>query len=326
MLLYQSRIRDPYFNIAAEEYFLKKFSDDFFYLYINEPCIVVGKHQNTMAEINVPYVFENNMKVIRRLSGGGTVYHDTGNLNFCFIKKGATGHLVDFKKYTQVILYTLNSLGVNASLRGKSDLVIDGLKFSGNAEHVYRNKVLHHGTLLFASELNQLNEAIKADWSKFKDNAVRSNRSTVTNILSHLNQSLTIDEFRVEILNTVLAETPDVEFYLLSEGDEREINKLVDEKYATWDWNFGYSPEYEFAKNEEVAGGKLSMQMKIKKGIIQHAELEFNGSSFKEAVLVSDLLINTPHHYLDVKEKLQSFFTRNTHLPFTFNELLKAIF
>ena len=131
MLLYQSRLRDPFFNIACEEYFLKNFDDDFFYLYINDPSIIVGKHQNTIAEINVPFVFENDIRVVRRLSGGGTVFHDGGNLNFCFIQKGKEGHLVDFKKFTQPILKTLQGLGVNAYLKGKSDLVIEDLKFSG---------------------------------------------------------------------------------------------------------------------------------------------------------------------------------------------------
>jgi len=326
VLLYQSRTRDPYFNLAAEEYLLKNFDEDFFYLYINDPCIVLGKHQNTVAEINVPYVFENNLKVVRRLSGGGTVFHDHGNLNFCFIQKGVEGHLVDFKKYTQVILKTLTDLGVNASLKGKSDLVINDLKFSGNAEHVFRNKVLHHGTLLFSSDLSQLNEAIKADWSKFKDKAVRSNRSEVTNIVSHLNPSLTIDEFRVEILNTLLAERTDIDFYPLNDNDEKAIKALVAEKYSTWEWNFGYSPDYEFTNIEKVAVGTLQLKLKISKGLISTIELTLNEKSFLEAKTLENLLIETPHHYLKVKEKLQVYFENASNLSLTLSDLLKLIF
>ncbi|MDA3892613.1 MAG: lipoate--protein ligase [Salinivirgaceae bacterium] len=326
MYLYQSRLRDPYFNIAAEEYFLKNFDEDFFYLYINEPSIIVGKHQNTIAEINVPFVYENGINVVRRLSGGGTVFHDSGNLNYCFINRGAEGHLVDFAKYAQPILDTLKGLGVNAYLKGKSDLVIDDLKFSGNAEHVYRQKVLHHGTMLFASELNRLNEAIKADWSKFKDRAVRSNRSKVTNILNHLAKPLSIDEFRVEILNTVLANRNDIEFYLLSDADERAINKLVEEKYGTWEWNFGYSPNYEFSKVEKTSKGELKIDMAIKKGVIEKVNLLLNGESFNPSLTIEKSLQDTPHHYLKVKENLQPFFEYNANIPVTFEEVLKAIF
>ncbi len=326
MLLYQSRLRDPFFNIAAEEYFLRHFDQDFIYLYINEPSIIIGKHQNTTAEINVPYVFENNIKVVRRLSGGGTVYHDGGNLNFCFIQKGAEGYLVDFKKYTQPILATLQGLGVKAYLKGKSDLVIDELKISGNAEHVYRNKVLHHGTLLFASELGALNLAIKADWSKFNDRAVRSNRSSVTNIIDHLNVPLSIDEFRIEILNTLLKLYPDVEFYQLTAHDEQAINKLVNEKYSQWEWNFGYSPEYSFSQSYKLNGDEFSLHLKIHNGLIQKARLTQNGKEFDGRFIIENVLTGQPHHYPEIKEKLKSVYKEYPQYPFPFSTLMQLLF
>jgi len=214
MYFYRSQSTDPYFNMATEEYFLKNFEEDFFCLYINRPSVIVGKHQNTMAEINVPYVMENNIPVIRRLSGGGTVFHDLGNLNFCFIQQGKPGYLVDFKKFSQPILDVLQKLEINAWLRGKSDLVIDNKKFSGNAEHVYKNKVLHHGTLLFSSELSQLNEAIKADWGKFTDKAVRSNRSQVTNIAEHLKIPLTLEVFTQRLAHEVKEQHPEIQEFV----------------------------------------------------------------------------------------------------------------
>jgi len=326
MLLYQSETYNPYFNIAAEEYFLKNFDTSFFCLYINEPSIIVGKHQNTTAEINTPWVFKNNIKVVRRLSGGGAVYHDKGNLNYCFIKKGEKGNLVDFKKYTLPIINALKSLGIIANLRGKSDLVIDNMKFSGNAEHLFHNKILHHGTLLFSTELSKLNNAIKADWSKFADRAVRSNRSTVTNILPHLQKQLTINEFADIIIKTALSEIDSVKKYELTTTDKKAINKLVAEKYSNREWNFGYSPEYKFYKTINTNNGLLNISMEIKKGKIESVKLILNNKTFDNASLIEQSLINTPHYYPIVKQKLELLFQNNINLPFTFPEVLEIAF
>jgi len=176
MLIVNRPHTDPWFNIAAEEYFLKNFQEDIFMLWQNEASIIVGKHQNTLAEINYPYVKENGIPVIRRISGGGTVFHDLGNLNFTFIQNGEKGKLVDFRKFTDPILAVLNKMGVPAVFEGKNDLRVDGLKISGNAEHVFKNRVLHHGTLLFSSVLNDLGKALKVKTDRFTDKAVKSIR------------------------------------------------------------------------------------------------------------------------------------------------------
>ena len=183
MLIIQNSTTDPYFNIAVEEYLLKNFTDDCFILYQNKPSIIIGKHQNTLAEINYQYVKENNIAVVRRLSGGGTVYHDLGNLNFSFIKNsGNDKNLVDFKMYTTPIIEVLKQLGVNAEFGGHNDIQVNGFKISGNAEHIFKKRVLHHGTLLFSSDLSILNNAIKAPENRYSDKAVKSVRAVVANI------------------------------------------------------------------------------------------------------------------------------------------------
>ncbi len=320
MLFYKSTSQNPYFNIAAEEYFLKNFDEDFFYLYINELCIIVGKHQNTTAEINIPYAYKNNLKVVRRLSGGGTVFHDLGNLNYCFIQKGKEGFLVDFKKYTQPVLDTLQILGVNAKLKGKSDLVIDNLKFSGNAEHIYRNKVLHHGTLLFSSELNKLNEAIKADWSKFKDKAVRSNRSKVTNIVDHLASNITLESFAELVVKQVFENNLELKEYTLNSADIASINQLIKDKYNTWKWNFGYSPKYNFSQKTNTPAGELSVSLSVEKGEITTIILLLNNEKEESLKELAKMLIGKMHEFNGINKTVNTFC--KSHNIFTNPEML----
>ena len=169
MLCFDNPSTNPYFNLACEEYLLKNVDDEVFMLWRNEPAIIVGKHQNTLAEINTEYVKDQGIKVVRRLTGGGAVFHDLGNLNFTFIKFIPLNgdQIIDFQKHTRPILDILLKLGINAKFEGRNDLTIDGKKFSGNAEHVHKHKVLHHGTLLFSAKLPDLSASLNVDTIKF---------------------------------------------------------------------------------------------------------------------------------------------------------------
>ena len=153
MLCIISPYTSPYFNLAAEEYLLKCFQEDVFLLYRNIPSIVVGKHQNTLAEINLPFVQEQDILVARRISGGGTVFHDLGNLNFAFFTTGKEGDLVNYKRATMPIIEALGKMGLEAKLGQRNELLLKKLKISGTASHVWKKRVLHHGTLLFSSEI-----------------------------------------------------------------------------------------------------------------------------------------------------------------------------
>ena len=147
---------NPFYCLAAEEYLLKNFDDDIFMLWQSKDTVVLGKHQNALAEINYPFVRANNVTVARRISGGGTVFHDAGNVNFAFIKNVKSPAEISFKQFTQPVVEALALLGIEATSSGRNDLLIEGLKISGNAEHVFKNRVLHHGTLLFNSDLENL--------------------------------------------------------------------------------------------------------------------------------------------------------------------------
>ncbi|BDX38505.1 lipoate--protein ligase [Tenuifilaceae bacterium CYCD] len=286
---------DPYFNIATEEYLLQQKVDDFFIIYRNSPAIIVGKHQNANAEINHQFVEWNRIPVIRRLSGGGTVYHDLGNINFSFIMNGAEGQLVDFKKYTAPIIDILRGFGVDACLGGKNDIRVGDKKVSGNAEHVYRYRVLHHGTLLYESDLNKLNEAIQVDPSKYHDNAVKSVHSTVANIADFLSLPMSTDFFEEFLIGYMLNYFPQSVDYVLTDDDIRSIENLVDTKYSTWDWTYGYSPNYELVRKVETSYGELLIRVKSNRGFVE--DLSFEGIGIR----------------VDLAEKMRGLFCGKKH-------------
>ncbi len=304
MLCIHNKSTNPYFNLATEEYLFKNKTEDIFMLWRNEPSIIVGKHQNTLSEINYEYVKENNIKVVRRLTGGGAVFHDLGNVNFTFIQTGDDEKLVDFRKYTAPIIEVLKKIGIEAKFEGRNDLTIDGKKFSGNAEHVFKNRILHHGTLLFSATINNLTEALKVDESKFNDKAVKSVRSRVTNISEHLQKEISVEDFIELIYSNIKEMYTDAVDYELTEEDNKIIDKLVSEKYSTWDWNFGYVANYNYTNKVRTSAGSIEITMNIHNGIIE--KIKFYGDYFS-VLDTEDLelkLTNIAHREEDIKRAL----------------------
>lgn len=272
MLIIQRESTHPYFNLATEEFLVKTLEEPCFMLWQNTPSVIMGKHQNPLKEVNLAYLNKHQIPIIRRISGGGTVYHDLGNLNYSFIDMGKADSLVNFAKYSQPVLDLLQSLGVDAKLVGKSDLKINDKKFSGNASHVYRNKVLHHGTLLFNSNLEVLNESIKISKNNISDKAVNSNRSVVGNISEHLSTPMNIGDFKSRLFEHIKHIFPESHVTNLNPKQISEIQKLADEKYKSWEWNFGYGPKYTVKSELELDGKKIDILIDIAKGFIQSFE------------------------------------------------------
>lgn len=267
---------DPYLNLAAEEYFLKNFEEDFFMLWRSQPTVVVGKHQNALAEINHEFVRTHQIPVARRLSGGGTVFHDLGNLNFTFIRNLEKIQELNFKVFTFPIMKALKTFGIEVYTTGRNDLQIDGKKISGNAEHVHRNRVLHHGTLLYNSHLHALKGALKVDLSKFEDKAVQSNRSEVTNIAPYLPEPMKVEDFGNLLFSEISQQMHSAQMYTPTEADLTAIQKLSDEKYRTWDWIYGYSPRYRFNNQLESPKGAIHIGLLVEKGLM--AEVFVSGA------------------------------------------------
>lgn len=324
MLLINNTNTNAYFNLAMEEYFLKNTNEDIFLLWQNENSIIVGKNQNTLSEINYDYVKENNIKVVRRLSGGGAVFHDLGNINFTFISCNDNS-FSDFKKFTMPIVEALKELNVHAEFSGRNDLLIDGQKFSGNAQYNYKNKVMHHGTLLFSSEINDLSNALKVKPSKFQGKSVKSVKSRVTNISSHLDKKMTVLEFKDYLMDFINKRDDNSHFYELNDKDIESINKLVEEKYSTWEWNFGYSPKYSLNNELKYPGGNVEFSLDVHDGLIK--DIKFFGDFFgKEDIsFIENKLRNVKHNEYSIKSALEDVDINNYFLNCNIDILVSGI-
>ena len=324
MLLINNTNTNAYFNLAMEEYFLKNTNEDIFLLWQNENSIIVGKNQNTLSEINYDYVKENNIKVVRRLSGGGAVFHDLGNINFTFISCNDNS-FSDFKKFTMPIVEALKELNVHAEFSGRNDLLIDGQKFSGNAQYNYKNKVMHHGTLLFSSEINDLSNALKVKPSKFQGKSVKSVKSRVTNISSHLDKKMTVLEFKDYLMDFINKRDDNSHFYELNDKDIESINKLVEEKYSTWEWNFGYSPKYSLNNELKYPGGNVQFSLDVHDGLIK--DIKFFGDFFgKEDIsFIENKLRNVKHNEYSIKSALEDVDINNYFLNCNIDILVSGI-
>ncbi|MDI3526558.1 MAG: lipoate---protein ligase [Tenuifilum sp.] len=294
---------DPYFNIATEEHLLKNYNEEYVILYRNNPSVIVGKHQNTMAEVNHKFIKENGIQVIRRISGGGAVYHDLGNVNFSFIHNGETGNLINFQKYTSPVIDFLKSLSLDATLGPKNEISINGLKVSGNAEHVYKNRVLHHGTLLYETNLYNLEQSLKSNENNYNDKAVRSNRSKTENIKELLSNKLSCEAFTSLLANHLMEWYGITSNHKLNQNDVKAINELIESKYKKFEWNYGYNSNYEYIT--KINGNPVKII--IQDGIISEIQLnnsEINNSSLKK---IFAYLIGKEHTLESVEKILSDF-------------------
>ncbi len=328
---------DPYWNLAAEDYLLKHINEPIFRLWRNSDSIIIGQYQNALAEVDIDYIKANKIKVVRRMTGGGAVFHDLGNLNFTFIEPHTKSEESNamFKRFTAPIVEALNSLGVKAYLEGRNDLLIDGRKFSGNAMCISNGRVLQHGTLLFSASMHNLAAALKSRPEKFIGKAVQSNVSRVTNISEHLKTPMSIDEFQKYLgeyicnncnLSGYNGELTQITPYTYTEADLEVIEKLKNEKYGLDSWNFGHSPAYSTNNVKKFPGGLVEVTFTVKKGVI--AELEIFGDYFfiKPTEEFVSQLIGTPHTREALLERLVAINTPEYFSNITAEQMAEMFF
>ena len=279
MFYLESPSRDPYFNLALEEYVFERMdkSKSYFLLWQNDNTIVVGKYQNTAEEIDQAYVDAHGIRVARRLSGGGAVYHDKGNLNFTFIVDRADAPGLNFKIFVEPVIRALARFGVHAAFTGRNDLTIDGMKFSGNAQYARRGRLLHHGCIMLDSNLTSVADALRVKEAKFDSKAVKSVRSRVTTINAHAPAPISMEDFKGALKECAMA-SGELEPCTLTEEDLAAIRKLRDEKYATWAWNYGCSPAYDMRREMKFPAGLVTAHLSAEGGKIK--AVRFYGDFF----------------------------------------------
>ena len=320
-------ITDPRINLAIEEYALKNLDieDTYLLFYINEPSIIIGKNQNSVEEINTKYVEDNGIHVVRRLSGGGAVYHDHGNLNFSFITKDDGESFHNFKKFTAPVVEALKSLGVEAEMSGRNDILAEGRKISGNAQFSTRGRMFSHGTLLFDSEIEHVVSALNVKKDKIESKGIKSIRSRVANIKEFLKEEITIEQFRQLLLEAIF-KSKDIPKYELTEEDWKNIHELSKERYQNWDWNYGKSPKFNLQHSHRFPVGQIDVRLDVTKGKIENCKIYGDFFGVGDVSEVENLLSGVKYEKAEISQALEGVDVKHYFGNITRDELIDLIY
>ena len=323
MLFFVSASNEAYFNMAMEEYFFEQSKDEFLFLWQNTNAIVVGRYQNTAEEVNSAFVEDKHITVVRRMSGGGAMYQDMGNINYTFIVNRHASEL-DFSIFTDGVVCVLCRLGVPAETSGRNDIVIHERKISGSAQFSRGGRILHHGTLLFDSALETLEKALRVRVGKLESKGVKSVRMRVDNIRPHLALDMETDEF-IDFLSKYLEGEYCLNKYLLTEEDQSAIKRLVREKYSTWAWNYGQSPPYTVMRERRFAGGTVIAYLVVENGRIHSVDLRGDFFALPDCAYLNTVLKGVPSNCASVFAALRAFSSEGYIYSITNGELAELL-
>ena len=306
ILIDNAGISDPTVNLALEEYCVRNLdmSNDYLLFYINKPSVIIGKHQNTVEEINSGYVNEKGIHVVRRISGGGAVYHDSGNLNFSFMTKYSNETIHNFNLFTQPVIKVLNELGIRAELNGRNDITVSGRKISGNAQFTDTKSMFSHGTLLFNSNLDDVVKALNVKIDKIESKGIKSVRSRVANIKEFLPGNMTIEDFKANLTASIFKNSDSLPVYGLSDSEWADVHKLSKSKYRTWDWNYGRSPDFNIRKIKRFGFGEIDIRIHVKNGLLTDCKIYGDFLGHGELTDIESRLKNARYEKESLKDSL----------------------
>lgn len=328
MIYIDSRTIDPYWNLAMEQYLFQTVGQktDCFLLWQNQKSVIVGKHQNTLEQINASFLEKHQIPVVRRLSGGGAVYHDLGNLNFTFITDRNRLDQLHMQAFCAPVVQTLKQLGITAEISGRNDLTIQDRKFSGNSQYIEGSRLLHHGTLMFSSDLGMLERALNVCGDKITSKGIQSIRSRVTNIQEHLPFPVSLEEFKNRLKENVL-NTVDWRPYFLSGQDITAVDQVAKQRYRTWEWNYGESPSCTIRNQKYFEGcGTIEVRIGIENGRI--SAIKFYGDFFgsKHPEELSTHFVGRPYDSGVIEQVLQQVFVHEYFYHLQPADLLALLF
>ena len=297
---------DPHINLAIEEFCLRQFSPtrSYIFVYVNRPSVIIGRHQNILQEVDLSLVEEERFQVVRRISGGGAVYHDFGNLNFCFINNFNSRSIANTRQTIAPVQFALKNMGISAIFNQKNDLFVNGAKVSGNAQFSNMRRILVHGTLLFDSNLDHLKRALNPLAEHITSAARKSIVSPVTNILSHLNTRISLTAFRERLLESIAEQCGGMKKIHLDETEWQAIKRLAKKKYRTWDWNYGKAPAFRLKRNGCISTNKLGYSIDVKKGRIISIRFASKNMSKEDVKMIEDGLTDVPFHQEAISARL----------------------
>lgn len=325
MLVIFDKCTNPYFNLASEEFLLanQAFDETVIRIWQNSPAIIVGKFQNTLAEINADYVKTKNIAVVRRITGGGAVYHDLGNINYSIVQQTSSKN-IDFSLFTKPIITLLSEYGIKAENKGRNDIEINGCKISGGAQTIRSNRVLHHGTLLFSADLNVVAQALQVKKHKLQSKGIKSIRARVGNIVDFMAKPICVEQFMNDLQSHFLKQA-DSKSYSFSVKENEEIQTLLDNKYNTWEWNYGKSPDYNIERSQKYEWGELTIYLLVKNDIIKNIAVYGDFFSTHEVNNSFLQLIDTPFEQSALKDKIRTLKLWTVLPNMTEEELIKQL-